>query len=835
LSFALAPQSKTKGVQNNKTATPVKRSSHGRGANMLATGSHDSIIQLQETIGNQAVQRLIRSGISQKSLKVHHHSDPHQHKGGNVADEIMMVTEPESTTFHPTETHIGSDNICESTIDSMVHENEADRYSNQAVTRLKDPQPNTLHKIQSTASGIAGLGTGRRMSSGVRQSFEGAFGWDFSGVRLHTGPAAAKIASSLGARAFTHGRDIVFGNKVSDPEGSNYRRLMAHELTHVIQQDMGTGLSFQSSFASLSASPSTVQMAPLVTNVVTSAAEIGVGGNDITATATVGGAGTPLTWTINPGAVAPAGVSVIGTGRRVRIHAGQPGGGIAVGGTPIVIRAGLAASPGDFFDASAVMLVQVLSASYTATPPLVPVPSLVIGIPPPNSAEPNRDGISGNTAVVNTITAPAGRSTSITFRRPLGARLAGTTITPGSTTGDIGLRITDRATRARLDETQPATLGPAALMANLTVNAVPTRVRGLTTVGPLGPYGVMNTVNFLSSDSLHLPLTRIVGELITNGGDHFNLVPPNGAFNPTFNPNLAVPANQPWNDQLVTLSTLVNVTDGRIAIDVNRFVGPGVPQLPRRVIYRQRFQYSSWQGAATVISRTIADGQHRRSLIGSPGAFRFMTEHRFGGVAAPPRVEPYIGPPLIVLTGIVATPTAPGATGLAADGFATANLGVTSSVAGRIVGWSILEGGMAITAGNPATLPATATIRAGLRTGNFRVRAADSIYRNRRVDGRVRLVAVRLHNMHAALNSVPAGTLTTNVTINAEPGGRNLNWSIDPTAATAGVSVTPAVTGPGNAMSVVVTRPVGLTGRVTVTARDTVLPARRESVRIRFL
>lgn len=674
------------------------------------------------------------------------------------------------------------------------------------------------------------------MSTDLRRRFEGAFGWDFSRVRLHTGPGAADVAARLGARAFTRGRDVVFGGKVPDPEASDHRWLLAHELTHVVQQDMGAGASAPPTSPSLSpASPASTQAAPILTNVVTSAAELGVGGTDITATATVAGAGTRLDWTINPGGAAPAGVTVIGSGRRVRIRAAQPGGGTVVGGTPVVIRAQVSGSPADFFDAPAVNLVQVVSATYAAAPPLVAVPSLIPGAPPANSAEPNRDGINGNTAVVNPITAPAGRGITVAFRRSLGARLAGLTITPGSRTGDIGLRITENVTRARLDETEPSAAGPAALMADVTVNAVPTRVSALAGAGALGPYGVLNSITFASSDAQHPPLTRIVGELITNGGDGFNVPPPNGAFNPAFLPALAVPANT-WNDQLITPSGILNAADGLSAIDVNRFVGPGVPRLPRRLIYRQRFQYASWQGGGGVVSNTIAGGRHIRSLIGSPpAAFQFRTEHRFGGVAAPVNNEPYVGNPLIILSGVAAAPTAAGATDLAADGAATANLTVASTVAGRTVNWSILSGDTAITAGNPAVLPAPATLQAGLRAGSFRVRAADSVFPNRRVDGRVRVAAVRLRNLGAAPGRVPAGTLATNVGVNAEPGGRTVNWAVDAAAAAAGVVVAPAVTGPGLAMNVTVTRPVGFTGRVTVTATDSILAARTGTARIRFL
>jgi hypothetical protein len=726
--------------------------------------------------------------------------------------------------------------------DGDAYELEADRAADDVVRHLDDPRPGAStpdpRPSQAPASGLAGLGAGRPLSTDLRRRFEGAFGWDFSGVRLHAGPAAANAAARLGARAFALGRDVVFGGKVSDPEAGDHRRLLAHELTHVVQQDMGAGAPASPTFSSLSpAVPARAQAAPLVTNVVTSTGELGVGGNDITATATVGGASTLLTWTINPGGAAPAGVTVIGTGRRVRIRAAQPGGGAVVGGVPIVIRAAVTGTPGDSFDAPPVGLVQVVSATYVAAPALVAVPSLIPGAPPPNSAEPNRDGIAGNTAVVLAVTAPAGRPVTVAFRRSLGATVAGNVITPGSRTGDIGLRITDTATRARLDETQPAAAGPAALMADLTVNAVPTRVSALGRTGPLGPYGQLDPITFAPSDNLHPPLTRIVGELITLVRDDFNLAPPNaavGGFNNAFLLALAVPANN-WNDRLVTPAGALNAADGRPAIDINRFAGPGVPHQPRRWIFRQRFQYSSWQGAGAVVSRTFADGQHIRSLIGSPAAPQFRTEHRFGGVAAPSPPEAYVGNPLIVLTNVTAAPSAAGATSLAADGVSTANLTVNSSVAGRTVNWTVLDGDIVITAGNPAGLPAPATLRAGVRTGNFRVRAADTIFPNRRVDGRVRVVPVRLRNMRAAPSRVPVGAPTSNVTVNADPGGRTLNWTVDAAATAAGVTVAPVVTGPGLAMNVTVTRPAGFTGRVTVTATDSVLATRRETVRIQFL
>ncbi len=78
-----------------------------------------------------------------------------------------------------------------------------------------------------------------------RSFFEPRFGRDFSDVRVHTGPDAAQIARSINARAFTIGRDVVFGANEYRPGTTEGRRLMAHELTHTVQQGVGKGLQRQ--------------------------------------------------------------------------------------------------------------------------------------------------------------------------------------------------------------------------------------------------------------------------------------------------------------------------------------------------------------------------------------------------------------------------------------------------------------------------------------------------------------------------------------------------------------------------------------------------------------
>ena len=77
---------------------------------------------------------------------------------------------------------------------------------------------------------------GTPMNSPLRVDFEQKFGRNFSNVRLHTSAEAERSARDVNARAYTVGRDIVFGAGQFAPETNHGRQLLAHELTHVIQQ-----------------------------------------------------------------------------------------------------------------------------------------------------------------------------------------------------------------------------------------------------------------------------------------------------------------------------------------------------------------------------------------------------------------------------------------------------------------------------------------------------------------------------------------------------------------------------------------------------------------------
>ncbi|MEM9091167.1 MAG: DUF4157 domain-containing protein [Cyanobacteria bacterium P01_F01_bin.53] len=90
-------------------------------------------------------------------------------------------------------------------------------------------------QVEAEISGARGQG--QPLSDDVRGSMEGAFGTDFGGVRVHTDEQSNQLNTSLQSRAFTTGQDIFFKKGEFDPGSQDGQELLAHELTHVVQQN----------------------------------------------------------------------------------------------------------------------------------------------------------------------------------------------------------------------------------------------------------------------------------------------------------------------------------------------------------------------------------------------------------------------------------------------------------------------------------------------------------------------------------------------------------------------------------------------------------------------
>ncbi|MGD0376631.1 MAG: DUF4157 domain-containing protein [Streptosporangiaceae bacterium] len=111
----------------------------------------------------------------------------------------------------------------------------------RAPQSQRRPSVDKLRSAPTRREGAPGRDGGRPLGEAERASHERAFGHDLSSVRIHTDAGAAKFTAHLAAQAVTIGNDIYFGPLAYVPGTPVGKRLLAHELAHVIQQRGGDG------------------------------------------------------------------------------------------------------------------------------------------------------------------------------------------------------------------------------------------------------------------------------------------------------------------------------------------------------------------------------------------------------------------------------------------------------------------------------------------------------------------------------------------------------------------------------------------------------------------
>lgn len=154
-----------------------------------------------------------RQAFFQAKLSINQENDVYEQEADHVADNVMRMGDNpinQKSFFKP----------------SAIQRKPG------AESNGNETGGNTLDSYVSTLSS-----SGQLMPESSRKFFEPRFGHDFSGVRIHTDSVAAKSAQSVNALAYTSGNNIVFNSGQYSPESDNGKKLMAHELTHVVQQN----------------------------------------------------------------------------------------------------------------------------------------------------------------------------------------------------------------------------------------------------------------------------------------------------------------------------------------------------------------------------------------------------------------------------------------------------------------------------------------------------------------------------------------------------------------------------------------------------------------------
>ncbi len=198
-------------------------------------------------------------GVIQPALKVGKPNDNFEREAESVADQVMMMPsipttplmsaspgglqmaskEEEKLQMTPLSSQI-----------SMVHLSEEQEKPIQMSSTEEEVQMSTAEEESVQLMGGGGTevspqlstqiqqssGSGNLLPPAVQREMGSKIGADFSGVTVHTGPQAASMTTALGAQAFTHGSDIYFNEGKYQPETTEGKHLLAHELTHTVQQ-----------------------------------------------------------------------------------------------------------------------------------------------------------------------------------------------------------------------------------------------------------------------------------------------------------------------------------------------------------------------------------------------------------------------------------------------------------------------------------------------------------------------------------------------------------------------------------------------------------------------
>lgn len=184
--------------------------------------------QLSEKTGNRS------RPFIQTSLKIGRPGDKYEQEADAVAERVMMMSESDTMQMQPIEEE---EEMMQPKLRMQPVEEEEEMIQTMSENGGGVASPDLVHQLNSSK------GSGRPLSAETNHFMSNAFGADFSGVNIHADSNAVQMNQQLGAKAFTHGCDIYFNKDEYNTESNNGKKLLAHELTHVVQQNPDSSIS----------------------------------------------------------------------------------------------------------------------------------------------------------------------------------------------------------------------------------------------------------------------------------------------------------------------------------------------------------------------------------------------------------------------------------------------------------------------------------------------------------------------------------------------------------------------------------------------------------------
>jgi hypothetical protein len=225
---------------------PAWSDAAGLGAASPPVAPLRQVFRLHSMYGNQAVLRMLspQASMIQAKLTVNQPGDQYEQEADRVADRVMQMSESgspagfsQSQAPHISRAAPGSVRSPIQRQASPANQQEVKEEEQPSILSLKEI-PGTNHALSPglEAQILAARNGGEPLAADARAFFEPRFGVDFGQVRIHRDSAAGETARRLNARAYTLGHHIAFAPGEYQTDSERGRHLMAHELTHVVQQ-----------------------------------------------------------------------------------------------------------------------------------------------------------------------------------------------------------------------------------------------------------------------------------------------------------------------------------------------------------------------------------------------------------------------------------------------------------------------------------------------------------------------------------------------------------------------------------------------------------------------
>lgn len=190
------------------------------------------------------IHSILHSTGAQAQLTVGQPNDKYEREADSVSDQVMSMSDPslqrqpvneeeeETIQSKPMADHISP------LVQRQEEPTEEEEESVQAKENQAMGESTPSIAPSSVESGINSIrGNGQPLPVSTRRFLEPRFGANFKEVRVHTDSNANNLTRRINAKAFTIGKDVVFGSGQYSPHTEAGRRLLAHELTHVVQQN----------------------------------------------------------------------------------------------------------------------------------------------------------------------------------------------------------------------------------------------------------------------------------------------------------------------------------------------------------------------------------------------------------------------------------------------------------------------------------------------------------------------------------------------------------------------------------------------------------------------